>query len=63
MKFGVRLLKSLLFPSFALLVLPALTFAQHYQQTNLVSDIMGMAPTTDPNLKNPWGLTRSSGSP
>jgi uncharacterized protein (TIGR03118 family) len=24
---------------------------------------MGMAPVTDPNLKNPWGLTRSSGSP
>jgi uncharacterized protein (TIGR03118 family) len=22
-----------------------------------------MAPTIDPNLKNPWGLTRSSGSP
>jgi uncharacterized protein (TIGR03118 family) len=22
-----------------------------------------MAPVTDPNLKNPWGLTRSSGSP
>ncbi len=63
MKFGVRLMKSLLFLSFILLVLPALTFAQHYQQTNLVSDIMGMAPVHDPNLKNPWGLTRSSGSP
>ena len=63
MKFGGRLLKSLLIPSFTLLVLPALTFAQHYQQTNLVSDIMGMAPTFDGNLKNPWGLTRSSGSP
>jgi uncharacterized protein (TIGR03118 family) len=63
MKFGGGLLKSLLFPSFALLVLPALTFAQNYQQTNLVSDISGMAPLTDPNLKNPWGLTRSSTSP
>jgi uncharacterized protein (TIGR03118 family) len=63
MKFGGRLLKSLLFPGFALLALPALTFAQQYQQTNLVSDIMGMAPTFDPNLKNPWGLTRSSSSP
>src|SRR5882672_12273981 len=63
MKIRVRLLKSLLFPSLVLFVLPALTFAQHYQQTSLVSDIMGMAPTFDPNLKNPWGLTRSSGSP
>jgi uncharacterized protein (TIGR03118 family) len=63
MKFGGRLLKSFVLPSLVLLVFPALTFAQHYQQANLVSDIMGMAPTFDPNLKNPWGLTRSSGSP
>jgi hypothetical protein len=63
MKCVVRLLKSLLFPSFVLLALPALTFAQNYQQTNLVSDIMGIAPLTDPNLKNPWGITRSLGSP
>ncbi len=63
MKFGGRLLKSLLIYTCALVVLPALTFAQHYQQTNLVSDIMGMAPVHDPNLKNPWGITRSSGSP
>jgi uncharacterized protein (TIGR03118 family) len=63
MKFGGRLLKSLLIPCFALLVLPALTFAQNYEQTNLVSDVSGMAPLTDPNLKNPWGITRSSTSP
>jgi uncharacterized protein (TIGR03118 family) len=44
-------------------MLPALTFAQRYKQTNLVSNITGMAPTIDLNLKNPWGLTRSSGSP
>src|SRR5882762_5507124 len=52
-------------PVFALSLffLPSLTQAQHYKQTNLVSDIVGMAPTIDPNLKNPWGLTRSSGSP
>jgi uncharacterized protein (TIGR03118 family) len=36
---------------------------QHYKQTNLISDIPGMAATTDPNLVNPWGLSRSSGSP
>jgi uncharacterized protein (TIGR03118 family) len=34
-----------------------------YVQTNLVSDIPGMASNTDPLLLNPWGLTASSGSP
>src|SRR5271165_4284575 len=63
MKSGARLLKSFLFPGFLLLVLPALASAQNYQVTNLVSDIMGMAPVTDPNLKNPWGITRSSTGP
>ncbi len=47
----------------SLFILPAICEAQHYKKTNLVSDIPGMAPTVDPNLKNPWGLTRSSGSP
>lgn len=46
---------------FSPLLFPAPSLSQHYQQTNLVSDIMGMAPVTDPNLKNPWGLTRSPG--
>lgn len=36
---------------------------QHYKQTNLISDIPGMAATTDANLVNPWGISRSSGSP
>jgi uncharacterized protein (TIGR03118 family) len=37
--------------------------AQHYTQTNLVSD-QGVAPVVpDPHLINAWGLTRSSGSP
>ena len=34
-----------------------------YLQTNMVSDIPGMAPVTDPNLKNPWGLSSSPTSP
>src|ERR1700733_8761595 len=63
MRFGSRLLKSLLLSGVTLLALPVLTSAQHYQQTNLVSDISGMAATFDPNLKNPWGITRSSSSP
>src|SRR5258707_12998658 len=38
-------------------------FAQHYNQTNLVSSTSGVAPVTDPQLVNPWGISRSSGSP
>ncbi len=32
-------------------------------QTNLVSDLPGVAAVTDPNLVNPWGISESSGSP
>jgi len=48
---------------------PSVTLAQHYTQKNLVSDISqpdnpdGSKVLVDPNLKNPWGLTRSSTSP
>lgn len=34
-----------------------------YDQTNLVSDIPGMAQLTDPNLQDPWGIALSTGSP
>jgi uncharacterized protein (TIGR03118 family) len=34
-----------------------------YLQTNLVSDIQGMAEQFDPNLKDPWGVSFSKGSP
>jgi uncharacterized protein (TIGR03118 family) len=37
--------------------------AQHYTQTNLVSDQMGAAAVQDTHLVNAWGLARSSGSP
>ncbi len=37
-------------------------FAQHYQETNLISDLSGKAPVVDPRLKNPWGLARSASS-
>lgn len=37
--------------------------SHQYQQTNLVSDVAGWAPLVDPNLVNPWGLSRSAGSP
>src|SRR5437016_10411383 len=48
---------------FSLFLLPGVTQAQHYKQTNLVSNIAGRAPVQDSNLKNPWGLTRSSTTP
>jgi uncharacterized protein (TIGR03118 family) len=32
-------------------------------QTNLVSDLPGVAKVQDPNLVNPWGISESGGSP
>ncbi len=53
---------------FALIVVvPTIAKAQHYTQKKLVSDISqpdnadGSKVLLDPNLKNPWGLTRSPG--
>jgi len=37
--------------------------AATYVQTNLVSDIPGLATITDPNLKNPWGVSHTGASP
>jgi uncharacterized protein (TIGR03118 family) len=45
------------------LILGAAAFAQHYTQTNIVSNVSGGAPVTDPQLINAWGLSRGSGSP
>jgi len=48
---------------------PALGTAQHYIQKDLVSNLAlpnnsdGSAVIVDPNLQNPWGITRSSTSP
>lgn len=46
----------------ALLTIPAMA-APTFQQTNLASDIPGLAAVTDPNLKNPWGMSFSATSP
>jgi uncharacterized protein (TIGR03118 family) len=40
-----------------------LSAATPYLQTNLVSDIPGLAQVTDANLVNPWGVSFSGGSP
>src|SRR5256885_5734956 len=34
-----------------------------FRQTNLESDIPGRAQFTDPNLRNPWGISASATSP
>src|SRR5690242_20445997 len=34
-----------------------------YRQTNLISDVPGLAPVLDPLLVNPWGLTFRGTSP
>jgi uncharacterized protein (TIGR03118 family) len=58
----------------ALVSAPAVAMASsgHYQapqrdlklnQVNLASDIPGMTPVTDPDLKNPWGISLSPTSP
>lgn len=53
-----------------LAALPVATFAKgdsgsqgFYQQTNLVSDIAGVALFTDKNLVNPWGLSHPPTGP
>ena len=63
MKFMFRSMKLLFVMVPAVLLYPGSASAQHYTQTNLVSDIVGEAPVHDPNLINPWGLTRSATSP
>jgi uncharacterized protein (TIGR03118 family) len=40
----------------------AAALAQHYTETKLVSNTSGVAEVTDPQLVNPWGLARTSGS-
>jgi len=66
---AIRFWKSISVIALSLFLLPAVTQAQHYTQKNLVSDVSqpDNADKTkvllDKNLKNPWGLTRSSGSP
>lgn len=52
---------SMLLVTLMLVIYPAI--ATDLKQTNLVSDVSGLAMSTDPNLVNPWGLARSPTSP
>jgi uncharacterized protein (TIGR03118 family) len=44
-------------------IAPACLAAGVYLQTNLVSDLPGMAAHTDSHLMNPWGIASSANSP
>ena len=52
---------------YVLALVPMATFAQHYTQTNLVSDLANVngqpVVVQDPTFKNSWGLARSASSP
>jgi uncharacterized protein (TIGR03118 family) len=64
MGYVFKSLKSFTLLAVGLSLLPVVVKAQHYTQTNLVSNIAGQAPLQDPNLQNAWGLVSSpTGSP
>jgi uncharacterized protein (TIGR03118 family) len=46
-----------------LLAAPPSAAQARFRQTNLVSDVPGLAALLDPQLVNPWGLASSAGSP
>jgi uncharacterized protein (TIGR03118 family) len=49
--------------TFALALAPTCLHADSFTQTNLVSNVPGLAANTDPNLRNPWGVAFSATSP
>ncbi|HEV2576271.1 MAG TPA: TIGR03118 family protein [Acidobacteriaceae bacterium] len=49
--------------SVVFLCAPARLPASAFTQTNLVSNVPGLAEHTDPNLVNPWGVSSSATSP
>lgn len=42
---------------------PAISPGSAYRQTNLISDVPGLAPVLDPLLVNPWGISIRGTSP
>ncbi|MET0625859.1 MAG: TIGR03118 family protein [Pyrinomonadaceae bacterium] len=43
--------------------IPVIAPGSAYRQTNLISDVPGLAPVLDPLLVNPWGLSLTASSP
>jgi uncharacterized protein (TIGR03118 family) len=60
---GLRRLTPLLLVVAVPLVAPSAGAQDRFGQTNLVSDIPGMAAFTDPDLVNPWGIAFGATSP
>src|SRR3984885_5099118 len=62
---AVQSLRPLLVSALVVSLFPTLALAQHYQQTNLVSNVpvTPAASVTDPNLVNPWGLVHWQSTP
>jgi uncharacterized protein (TIGR03118 family) len=61
---GVFVFKVMVASGLAVTVLSgSLGAATLYVQTNLTSDVPGMAANMDPNLKNPWGMSFAPTSP
>src|SRR5213592_1335517 len=58
-----RLSSSIITPLLAVLAISGAAVAQRYSQTNLVSNIPGMAAVTDPHLENSWGISFGPTSP
>jgi len=42
---------------------PVIAPGSAYRQTNLISDLPGVAPVLDPLLVNPWGISMTASSP
>ena len=65
MTFAVQPLRPLLVSALVVSLFPTLASAQHYQQTNLVSNVpvTPAASVTDPNLQNAWGLVHGPTTP
>ncbi len=61
--FVVALVAGGIFPAQVALAAGGSHSGGFYRQTNLVSDIPGLARVTDPNLVNSWGLSHSPTSP
>ena len=59
----MRIARLLCLTVLVLLLVPAAALAQHYQQTNLVSDVPGLAAHPDSDLVNAWGLARGATTP
>jgi uncharacterized protein (TIGR03118 family) len=61
---GGRVRRTLAAVAASVLLWPASSFAQQYQQTNLVANASGLgAAVVDPKLVDPWDIARSTSSP